>query len=128
MSDTHKKPPKSLEFIRSSLKDLKEFPEPVQKEIGFGLHIAQIGLKPDSAKPLQGFGGAGVLEIVEDHAGDTYRAVYTVKFVNMVFVLHAFQKKSKKGIATPKADMNLIEQRYKEAETIYKKKYGKDAK
>ena len=128
MKDIDKKPNlKPLEWMRSSKKDLKEFPVPVQKEMGIGLHVAQLGQKPKNAKPLQGFGGTGVMEMVEEHDGDTYRAIYTVKFTKMMFVLHAFQKKSKKGIATPKADMGLIEQRYKDAVEVYKKKFGKDA-
>jgi len=88
--------------------------------MGYALYQAQLGLKAPLAKPLRGFGGAGVLEIVEDHRGDTYRAVYTVKFSDFVYVLHAFQKKSKKGIATPKPDIDLIKKRLKIAEEDYK--------
>lgn len=88
--------------------------------MGYALYQAQVGQKAPSAKPLRGFGGAGVLEIVEDHQGDTYRAVYTVSFSNLVYVLHAFQKKSKKGIATPKSDLDLINQRLQAAEQDYK--------
>jgi phage-related protein len=80
----------------------------------------QVGRKAPSAKPLAGFGGAGVLEIVEDHQTDTYRAVYAVKFSELVYVLHAFQKKSKKGIATPKPDIDLIKRRLRAAEEDYK--------
>jgi phage-related protein len=87
--------------------------------MGYALYQAQLGLKAQSAKPLRGFRGAGILEIVEDHQGDTYRAVYTVKFSKIVYVLHAFQKKSKKGIATPKPDINLIKRRLKAAEEHY---------
>jgi phage-related protein len=86
--------------------------------MGYALYQAQLGLKAPLAKPLRGFGGAGVLEIVEDHQTDTYRAVYTVKFSELV--LHAFQKKSKKGIATPKPDMDLIKRRLRVAEEDYK--------
>jgi phage-related protein len=82
--------------------------------------LAQIGMKALKAKPLRGFGGASVLEVMEDHDGNTYRAVYTVKFAGIIFVLHAFQKKSKKGIATPKADIDLIKQRLKLAAEQYK--------
>lgn len=84
--------------------------------MGFALRQAQFGGKHRDAKVLKGFGGAGVLEIVDDHDGDTYRAVYTVKFAGAVYVLHAFQKKSKKGIKTPPTDMNVIRQRLKAAE------------
>jgi phage-related protein len=84
--------------------------------MGFALFLAQQGGKHADAKPLRGFGGAGVLEIVEDHRGDTYRAVYTVRFAGRIYVLHAFQKKSKSGIETPKAEINLIKSRLKRAE------------
>ena len=87
--------------------------------MGYALYQAQIGLKAPSAKPLHGFGGAGILEIVEDHQTDTYRAVYTVKFAAFVYVLHAFQKKSRKGAATPKADINVIKRRLKAAEEYH---------
>jgi phage-related protein len=84
------------------------------------LYQAQLGLKSASARPLTGFGGASVLEIVDDFQTDTYRAVYTVRFADVVYVLHAFQKKSKKGIATPKADLGLIKRRLRAAEQDYK--------
>jgi phage-related protein len=84
--------------------------------MGFALWQAQLGRKPRDAKVLKGFGGAGVLEVVEDHDGDTYRAVYTVRFAGAVYVLHAFQKKAKKGIKTPVAEMDVIHQRLKAAE------------
>lgn len=106
---------KSIVWVGSSRRDLKAFPAEVKDVMGFALYQAQLGLKALSAKPLRGFGGAGVLEIVEDYQGDTYRAVYTVKFADLLYVLHAFQKKSKKGIATPKADMDLIKERLKTA-------------
>ena len=83
--------------------------------MGYALHLAQTGLKHPTAKPLKGFGGAKVLEFVEDYQKDTYRAVYTVKFSDVVYVLHAFQKKSKKGAATPKPDMDLIKRRLQDA-------------
>lgn len=85
---------KKLDFVGSSREDLREFPEEVRQDIGFALFEVQKGLKPVSAKPLKGFGGAGVLEIVENFFGDAYRAVYTVKFQKAVYVLHCFQKKS----------------------------------
>jgi phage-related protein len=84
--------------------------------VGYALHHAQIGEKHKDAKPLRGFGGASVLEVVEDYGGDTYRAVYTVKFAGAVYVVHAFQKKSRYGSETPKPDMDLIKQRLKRAE------------
>ena len=93
--------------------------------MGDALYQAQIGLKHGNAKPLKGFGGAGVLEIVADHVGDTFRAVYTVKFATAVYVLHAFQKKSKSGVKTSTEDLELIQQRLKAAETDYKIQRGK---
>ena len=93
---------KPLFWIGSTRRDLKEFPDDVQDMMGHALDIAQQGKKHQDAKPLSGFGGTGVLEIVEDSAGDTYRAVYTVRFEGAVYALHAFQKKSKKGIKTPR--------------------------
>ena len=111
---------KSIVWIGSSRKDLKSFPAEVKDVMGYALYQAQVGRKAPSAKPLAGFGGAGVLEIVEDHQTDTYRAVYAVKFSEFVYVLHAFQKKSKKGIATPKPDIDLIRRRLKIAEEDYK--------
>jgi phage-related protein len=95
-------------------------PIDVRKFFGHALDFAQHGDQYDTAKALKGFGGAGVLEVVEDDAGGTYRAVYTVKFEEAVFVLHCFQKKSKSGIATPKADMDIIRARLKVAETLAK--------
>ena len=92
--------------------------------MGYALYQAQLGLKAPSAKPLRGFGGAGVLEIVEDNQTNTYRAVYTVKFSDLVYVLHAFQKKSKKGIATPKKDIDLIHRRLAEAEQLHRERHS----
>ncbi len=91
-------------------------PEDVIDVFGFALHLAQMGKKHDQAKPLKGFGGASVLEVVEDYMGDTYRAVYTVKIADKVYVLHCFQKKSTKGIETPKHEMDLIRERLKAAQ------------
>jgi phage-related protein len=110
-----------LKWIGSSKEDLIQFPGEVRKAMGHALHLAQINLKPPNAKPLRGFGGASTLEVVEDHDGNTYRAVYTVKFQGVVYVLHAFQKKSKKGIATPKHDIDLIKTRLKAATEHYAK-------
>lgn len=112
---------KLVEWIASSLKDLKDFPTDVQQVMGYALYRAQCGEKHPDAKPLKGFIGAGVLEVVEDYDGDTYRAVYTVKFEGVVYVLHAFQKKSKHGIATPKLDIELIEARLKRAKEHHQK-------
>ena len=114
---------KQLDFIGSSREDLKDFPDEVKQDIGYALFEVQKGLKPLSAKPLKGFGGAGILEIIENFFGDTYRAVYTVKFQNIVYVLHCFQKKSKHGIKTPQQDIELIKQRLRTAEEDYKAHY-----
>jgi phage-related protein len=114
-------PVKPVEWIASSHKDLCAFPIQVQRVMGFAIYLAQIGGKHEAAKPLQGFGGAGVLEVVEDYDGNAFRAVYTVRFADMVYVLHAFQKKSKSGIATPKADVDLIRKRLKIAEERHRK-------
>lgn len=109
-----------LEWVGSSYKDLMALPVEVRRLFGFALSLAQVGDRHDAAKVLKGFGGAGVLEVVEDDAGGTYRAVYTVKFPEAVFVLHCFQKKSKRGIATPKEDMDTINARLKIAEAYVK--------
>ncbi len=104
-----------LEWIGGSKKDLMALPDEVVNVFGYALYLAQTGGKHAQAKPLQGFGSAGVLEVVEDWSGNTYRAVYTVRFAVRVFVLHVFQKKSKSGIATPKPDLDLIKARLKAA-------------
>ena len=114
---------KQLDWIGSSRENIRGFPEDVKDDMGYAFREIQQGKKPASAKPLKGFKGAGVLEIIEDYRTDTYRAVYTVKFAEVVYVLHCFQKKSKKGIATPKQDIDLIKNRLKTAEEDYKKKY-----
>lgn len=102
---------KRVHFIGPSRDEVRAFPRPVRRTIGVALRTAQFGRKHETAKPLKGFKGAGVLEIVEDHDRNTYRAVYTVRFAQHVYVLHAFQKKSKKGIATPKHILKLIRDR-----------------
>ena len=107
---------KALAWIGSARKDLKALPEEVQDIFGYALFLAQTGEKHDQAKPFKGFGSAGVLEVVEDHNGNTYRAVYTVRFEHAVYVLHCFQKKSAQGKATPKPDMDLIHTRLQAAE------------
>lgn len=107
--------PKPLRWVGSAKKDLQAMPDEVQDTFGYALHLAQSGGKHAQAKPLKGFGSAGVLEVVESEAGSTYRAVYTVKIAGAVYVLHCFQKKSTSGIATPKPDMNLVRERLKAA-------------
>ena len=109
---------KPLHWVASAKKDYQSFPETVQAEMGYALGLAQIGAKHPHAKPWKGE-GPGVLEIVEDHRGDTYRAVYTVRFAQVVYVLHAFQKKSKAGIKTPQEDVKLISERLKRAQADY---------
>jgi len=105
-------------WVGTSLKDLREFPAPVQDHMGYALYVAQRGGKHQDAKALSGFGGAGVLEVIKDYRGDTFRAVYTLKYAGTVYVLHAFQKKSKNGRQTPRRDIELIKQRLREAEQI----------
>src|SRR5678809_762050 len=111
---------KRLVWLASTKRDLLALPEEVVDTFGYGLYLAQTGKKHEQAKPLHGFGSAGVLEIVEDWRGNAYRAVYTVRFAAAVFVLHVFQKKAKSGITTPKQDMELIRERLKAAEQIVK--------
>ena len=107
-----------LFWIGTTLDDLRAFPEEVKLEMGHALHLAQIGEKSPNAKPLRGFKGAGVLEVVENFDGNTYRAVYTVKLASGVYALHAFQKKSHRGIATDQRDIELVEKRLQEAERL----------
>ena len=111
-------PLKPVIWMGTSLKDLREFPAPVQDHMGYALYVAQRGGKHQDAKVLSGFGGAGVLEVVRDYQRDTFRAVYTLKYAGKVYVLHAFQKKSKSGRQTPRRDIELIKQRLREAEQI----------
>lgn len=113
-----------LFWIRSSLKDLMAFPAEVREHIGYALSAAQFGGKQAGAKPWKGE-GAGVLEVVEDFRGDMFRAVYTVRFEEAVYVLHAFQKKSTKGIATAQKDRELIARRLKDAMEDHEVRYGK---
>src|ERR1700683_253057 len=101
-------PPKSVRWVGTSKDDLRGFPREVRLRVGSALWEAQIGRKASYARPMKGFGSAGVLEIVDDFDGNTFRAVYTVRFAMAVYVLHAFQKKSKRGIATPKAERDTI--------------------
>ena len=109
---------KPVTWVGTSLKDLREFPETVQDHMGYALYVAQRGGKHQDAKVLSGFGGAGVVEVIKDHRGDTFRAVYTLRYAGSVYVLHVFQKKSKTGRETPRRDVELIKQRLREAEQI----------
>lgn len=111
---------KPCEFIGSALDDISRMPLEVKRVFGFAIRAAQRGAKYPDAKPLKGFGGAGVLEVVENFDGDTYRAVYTVKFALTVFVLHCFVKKSKRGAETPKTELEIIRTRLKIAEALAK--------
>jgi phage-related protein len=113
---------KKLFWLGSAKKDLKAMPDDVQDTFGYALHQAQAGKKHEQTKPLKGFGSASVLEVVEDSGGGTFRAVYTVKFGDAVYVLHCFQKKSTQGITTPKPDMDLIRERLKAAEAHAREK------
>ncbi len=111
---------KHLIWIASTKDDLFKMPEEVRIEFGYGLYEAQLGKHPKIGKTLSGFGSAAVIELIENHVSGTYRAVYTVRFTDTVFVLHVFQKKSKKGIHTDKQDIDLVKNRLKLAEEIYK--------
>ena len=111
---------KPLRFVGSSYEELCAFPREVYREVGRALMIAQLGEKAPSAKPLKGFGGTSVLEVVEDYQGDTYRAVYTVKLASAVYVLHCFQKKSPRGSQVPRLNRALIEKRWHDARRIEK--------
>ena len=111
-----------LIWIGSSRRDLRSFPRQVRRDIGHALYAAQQGEIDPAAKPLKGFRGSSVVEIIADHDGDTWRAVYTVRFGEAVYVLHAFQKKSKRGIATPKRDIDLIRSRLAEAERLHRER------
>lgn len=113
------RPPKPLFWVGGARKDYMTFPAEVKDIVGFDLYVAQAGRQSSHAKALQGFGGRGVLEVRTDHRGDTYRTVYTVKFEGAIYVLHAFQKKSKHGIATPQQEIDLVRQRLRRAEADY---------
>jgi len=114
--DIEQRRKKPVFWVASSNKDLKKFPKSVRRAFGQALYDAQTGGKHPDAKPLKGFHGAGVLEVVEDDHGSTYRAVYTVRFAGTVYVLHAFQKKSKSGKKTPRQEIEKVKTRLKEAE------------
>jgi len=114
---------KTLIWVGSSKNDLIEFPEDVMDTMGYALHLAQNGGKASYAKPLKGLvPGNSIIEIVDNFDSDTYRAVYAVKFDDAIYVLHAFQKKSKKGIKTPKPDIDLIKSRLKDAESLSRRR------
>jgi phage-related protein len=113
-------------WVRSAKRDFVKFPEAVRDSFGFALYLAQLGEHPSIAKTLKGFGHSGVVELIEDHRGDTFRAVYTVRFRGAIYVLHAFQKKSKSGAKTAKSDIDLIKQRLRDAEADYKQRSPKE--
>jgi phage-related protein len=113
---------KPVPWVGSSRRDLKNFPRPVQRIVGQALYAAQCGEEYPSVKALRGFGGRAVLEIVAPHEGDTYRAVYTVRFLDAVYVLHAFQEKSNKGVSTPLREIGLVKQRLAAAERDYRER------
>src|SRR5580704_17078735 len=116
---------KPVRWVGSSLKDLRSFPPEVRKEVGHALYAAQKGDTDPAAKPLKVFGGVSVMEIAAPFDGDTWRTVYTVRLKGVVYVLHAFQKKSKSGIATPKREIDLIHRRLATAEREYRKEEAK---
>ena len=118
-SDDDSPEEKPVRFVGSTLKDIRKLPQGVKSVFGQALYDAQTGRKHPSTKPLKGFGGAGVLEVVEDDACGTYRAVYTVKYAGVVYVLHVFQKKSKTGSKTPSEEIEKVKARLKEAEADY---------
>lgn len=113
--------PKPVVWLGDTLAVLRKWPQDVKDEVGFALYLAQIGEKYAAAKPLKGL-GPGVLEVLADNRGDVYRAVYTVRFSERVYVLHVFQKKSKKGITTPQSDIELVRQRLKRATELDQKR------
>lgn len=118
---------KPLDWVGSSKKDFLEFPDPVKDEMGNALGIAQFGSTHPSAKPWKGQ-GTGVFELVERHDGDAYRAVYTVRFSEVVYVLHAFQKKSPTGVRTAQGDVELVARRLKAAQRDYEERHGKQGR
>jgi phage-related protein len=119
-------PLRPVRWVGSSHKDVQSFPQPVRLEVGYALYAAQKGETDPAAKPLKGFGGRSVLEVVARNSGDTWRAVYTVRFGDAVYVLHAFQKKSNSGIATPKKEIDLIKRRLAEAERDHRERQNQE--
>jgi len=118
---------KPLHWIGSALKEVRRFPAEVQRTVGFALGAAQFGGKHPAAKPWKGE-GSGVLEIVKDYDGDTFRAIYTIRFARAVYALHAFQKKSPRGIKTRQSDIDLVRERFRMAELDYEERYGETNK
>ncbi len=118
MADGGQKLLRPLAFVGSSRRDLMAFPDDVRQDVGHALFLAQRGERAPNVKMLKGFGGGGVVEVVEDHDGDTYRCVYTVRLQRAVYVLHAFKKKSKRGAETPKHDLDLVRSRLKDAQDL----------
>src|SRR5258705_6896840 len=114
--------PKALTWVGASRRDMRTMPKEVRRSFGVALYAVQTGETPPIAKVLKGFGNAGVLELIEDDAGGTYRAVYTVRYAIAIYVLHVFQKKSKRGRATPQRDIDLVEERLKRAREIQETK------
>jgi len=115
---------RDLEYVGRCLRDLSEFPDAVQEQAAFALLEAQVGGKHPDAQPLKGFHGASVLEIRLPHSTDTFRVVYTTRFTGVIYVLHAFKKKSKQGIAIPKLDQEMIQRRLRMAEAIHSRRNG----
>ena len=124
--DRNIREPKPLEWVGSSKEELVAFPSGVRKAFGYALYLAQIGERAPIAKSLKGFGSAGVVELVKVHDGNAFRAIYTITFKDAVYVLHAFQKKSKRGRATPKTETDLIRQRLKIAALHYQQNYREE--
>lgn len=118
--------PKPLRWIGTSRDDLKSFPPEVRRDIGRALYAAQMGETDPAAKPMKGFGGASVMEIIARFFGNTWRTAYTVRFRGVIYVLHAFQKKSKSGIATPNSEIRLVQRRLAEASRDYKERQGQN--
>jgi phage-related protein len=119
---------KPVEWIGPSRDDLRSLPGEVREVMGEALYRAQQGAQHPAAKALKGFGGRGVLAVVDDYRGDTYRAIYTVRFTMVIYVLHVFQKKAKKGIATPRHEIELIRARLKRAQEHYRSHYAREAR
>ena len=115
---------KPVRWVGSSLRDLQRFPSAVRNDVGYALYAAQKGELDPAAKPLKGFGGAGVVEIVSSRQGNAWRAVYTVRFQDAIYVLHVFQKKSTKGIATPAREIELVKRRLAEAERDHRERHN----
>lgn len=115
---------KPVRWVGPSRKDLKTFPRPVQRDVGQALYAAQRGEEFPSVKALKGFGGRTVLEVIAPYGGDAFRAVYTARFGDAIYVLHAFQKKSTQGVATPRKEIELVKQRLTAAERDYRSRHN----